>query len=69
MPLSTLVSSKKDSAPVSACQWTKMNLAELTERQKTERLTDWLRSLKDSIAHQLFLDHGELSSMALNLYI
>ena len=37
--LLTLVSSKKDSAPVSAGQWTKMNLDELTERQK-DRKTD-----------------------------
>ena len=38
VPLSTLVSSKIDSAPVSACQLTKMNLDELRQKdRKTKR--------------------------------
>ena len=45
MPSTILVSSKRDSVPVSTCQWTKMILDEQTERQedkKTESQKDWL---------------------------
>ena len=54
VPLWTLVSSKIDSAPESACQWTQMNLDELrqkdrkAERQKdrpSDHLTTWRNEL------------------------